>query len=429
MNGEREAAGRWGSMESLTDLVKQARAGDLAAYAELVRVTQDMVYAVSCRVLRDPTLAQDATQDTYLRVYRVLGTLHEPEAFMGWLRRIAITVAINLRRGRRATLLRLDDEIDAPVLDEHEARWSELQRQRLAEALLKLSSHDRQLCDRRYHGAWSIARLARTAGVDEQAMRKRLQRIREKLRREIEMAEQNEIRPAPGQSVLPAKIVELLARPRLIDLPENPVGKISDLLRAMYAGFTEVDLPEIVDLTAAEAVKDAIYVEPRELHHLDDGRILRYDLTLPLLLTVRHEGRPLRLWAAGKAYRHCEADATHLEAFQAELLWMDERERVDLWQMAGQILQSVNMLLPGCAVRIMPTEYAMCSQAWELEAECDGRSLEVLAWGIYTDTIVRHLGGDPARHVAIGVGYGLDRLASLRYAIDDVRKIELAKVS
>jgi phenylalanyl-tRNA synthetase alpha chain len=244
------------------------------------------------------------------------------------------------------------------------------------------------------------------------------------------MAEQDEIRPAPGQSGLPAKVVELLARPRLTDLPENPVGKTSELLRAMFAGFAEVELPEIVDLTAAEAVKDAIYIESREFHHLDEGRILRYDLTLPLLLSVRHEDRPLRVWAAGKVYRHCETDATHLEAFhQAELLWMDDRQRVDVWQMTGQILQSVNMLLPGCAVRIMPIKYAMCSQAWELEAECDGRSLEVLAWGIYTDKLVRHLGGDPARHVAIGVGYGLERLASLRYAIDDIRKIELAKVS
>ena len=59
---------------------------------------------------------------------------------------------------------------------------------------------------------------------------------------------------------------------------------------------------------------------------MDDARILRYDLTLPLLLTVRYEGAPLRIWAAGKAYRLCQVDAMHLEAFhQAEVLWVDER--------------------------------------------------------------------------------------------------------
>ena len=81
------------------------------------------------------------------------------------------------------------------MLDEAETHWSEMQRHRLAAALLTLSPEERQLCDRRYHGRWSTGRLARTTGVDDAAMRKRLQRIRDKLRKEIEMAEQRGIPP------------------------------------------------------------------------------------------------------------------------------------------------------------------------------------------------------------------------------------------
>ena len=67
-------------------------------------------------------------------------------------------------------------------------------------------------------------------------------------------------------------------------------------------------------------------MDPGELHRVDDRRILRYDLTLPLLLTVRYEGQPLRIWTAGKAYRLCQIDAMHLDAFhQAEVLCLDER--------------------------------------------------------------------------------------------------------
>jgi RNA polymerase sigma factor (sigma-70 family) len=419
-------------MESLSDLVMTAQAGDVEAYGRLVQATQTMAYAVALGVLRDPTSAQDAVQQAYLRGFRRLRDLDEPGAFPGWLRRIVITVALNMRRARRMTLLRLDDVPDVPVLDESETRWSDMQRYRLASALLTLTAEERQVCDRRYHGQWTITRLARHAGVDEAAMRKRLQRIRDKLRKEIEMAEQRGIRAQDIGPDLPAKVVELLARPQLTDLPENPVGRILEGLRQVFSDFVEQELPEVVDLAEARKtiVTDAMYVEPTELHRIDEGRILRYDLTLPILLTVRYAGHPLRLWASGKAYRLCQVDAMHLEAFhQAEALWLDDRDRLDQWQMTARVLQSVDRVLPGRTVKIVPTEYAMCSQAWELEVDNDGQWSEVLAWGVFSDRIVSHLGGDPRRQTAIGVGYGLERLAMLRYGIDDIRKLDVASVA
>ena len=231
--------------------------------------------------------------------------------------------------------------------------------------------------------------------------------------------------------ILPARIVELLARPRLTDLPENPVGATAELLRAVHQDADECELPEIVNLTEArQTIADvAIYIDHGELHRIDADRILRYDLTLPMLMAVRYTGAPLRLWSQGKAYRRCQTDATHMEAFhQAEVLWVDEQAQINEWNFAGRVLRSVEALIPGAITRIVPTRYAMCRQSWELEIEYHGRSVESLAWGIYADPIVRHLGADPSRHIAIGLGYGLDRLAAMRYDIDDIRQVELAKV-
>ena len=59
----------------------------------------------------------------------------------------------------------------------------------------------------------------------------------------------------------------------------------------------------------------------------------------------------------------------------------------------------------------------------------DGVASEVLAWGVFRDEIVSHLGGDAHKHAAVGVGYGLERLAMLRYGIDDIRKIDVASVA
>jgi DNA-directed RNA polymerase specialized sigma24 family protein len=111
--------------EALTDVVCRAQAGDLEAYGRVVQATQVMVHALARGGLRDSSLAEDAAQEAYLRAFRRLGDLGEPSAFITWLRRIVITVALNMRRRRRLTLLCLDDVPEVPVLDEAETRWSE----------------------------------------------------------------------------------------------------------------------------------------------------------------------------------------------------------------------------------------------------------------------------------------------------------------
>lgn len=419
-------------MEPLNQFVERARSGDLEAFSVVVRQTQQMAVALAFNVLRDAAQAQDAVQEAYLVTFRRLADLDEPAAFPGWFRRIVITTSLNTRRARRRAFLQLEDAPDVPVLDEREERWTEGQRLRLAGAILTLSRDERRLCDRRYHGGWSAARLAADAGVDETAMRKRLQRIRDKLRKEIEMAERRTIglEQLPGD--MPGKILELLARPQLTELPENPVAKILETIRGIYGGFTDRDLPEVVDWTEAERTiaRDAMYIDARELHRIDDRRVLRYDLTLPLLMHVRYEGTPLRIFTTGKTYRACEPDATHLEAFhQAEVFCLDARERLDKWQVMTLVLKSVEATMPGLPVRITPTKYAMCSEAWDVDVEQHGRWWEVLAFGVFTDRVVEHLGADPARHIAVGAGYGLERFAMLRYGIDDIRRLDVSNVA
>ncbi len=67
------------------------------------------------------------------------------------------------------------------------------------------------------------------------------------------MAEQRGIRSDEIRPDFPAKVVELLARPKLTDLPDNPVGGVLAQLRAMYPDFEDQALPEIIDFAAARA--------------------------------------------------------------------------------------------------------------------------------------------------------------------------------
>ncbi len=224
--------------------------------------------------------------------------------------------------------------------------------------------------------------------------------------------------------------MELLARPRLVDLPENPVAAAVTTLRSAFPCFSLVDLPEEIDLGNARQRLggDAVYIERDALQRIAHERVLRYDLTLQLLLSVRWAGEGQRLTAAGKVYRRERESATHLEAFhQLELFAIDDAGALDVWGFAGWILDAVDRLLPRCEVRMTPTTYPMCARARSLDVRREGAAheewMELMAWGRYADWVVRALGAHPEKQVAVGAGFGLERCAALRYGIDDIRKV------
>src|SRR3954465_2803548 len=105
--------------QELMTVVLQARDGDRTAYGELAERFQATVYAVALARLRNPTEAQELTQEVFLHGMRKLPQLREPAAFAGWLRQITVRMAIN-RLTRRGPL----QKVDADVLDSAEAAGS-----------------------------------------------------------------------------------------------------------------------------------------------------------------------------------------------------------------------------------------------------------------------------------------------------------------
>jgi RNA polymerase sigma factor (sigma-70 family) len=417
--------------DTLAADVRAAQAGDLRAYERVVRATEAMVLAVCRARLRHASDARDAVQEAFLRAHRGLSRLDAPEAFPGYLRRTAERVVSDLKRARRVSFAPFDDLSDAFLADRAaEPLYSDERHAALARALLTLPADARLLTHRIYYGGASVARLAAEARVSEPAMRKRLQRIRDQLREEITMSEHPSSPPAAHDD-LPARVVELLARPTLVALPDNPVARIVAALSAHFAAYSRVELAELVELDAARAEleTDPVYVPSDALLHADARRILRYDLTLRLLLAARGRGAPLRLWAAGKVYRNEQESATRLSAFhQFELLWLDDRDAVEPWAFVGELLSVLDGLVPGASHRVTRTSYPFCSEAWDLGVEVGGEYSELLGCGVYRADVVRMLGGDPARQRAVGCGLGLERLAALHYTIADIRPLERARL-
>lgn len=76
----------------------RAIAGDRAAFVRLVHRTARLVLATILLDVRDPHLADDLTQETFLKAWRAIGTLNDPSRFNAWLIGIAKTVCIDARR-------------------------------------------------------------------------------------------------------------------------------------------------------------------------------------------------------------------------------------------------------------------------------------------------------------------------------------------
>ena len=95
--------------EEITELVLKAQAGCHDAFSELVEKFQPTVYAVALARLRNPTEAQELSQDVFIHVLRKLPQLRDAQCFAGWLRQITVRMAIN-RVTRRGPLHKVEEE-------------------------------------------------------------------------------------------------------------------------------------------------------------------------------------------------------------------------------------------------------------------------------------------------------------------------------
>jgi len=95
------------------DLIDRYLKGDVAAFNELMEAHEDRVFAICLRMLRDREEALDATQDTFLTVFRKADRFQAKAAFSTWLYRVAVNTCYDhLRRKKRNTADQLPQDLD-----------------------------------------------------------------------------------------------------------------------------------------------------------------------------------------------------------------------------------------------------------------------------------------------------------------------------
>jgi RNA polymerase sigma-70 factor (ECF subfamily) len=178
-----------------TELVTRAQRGDEAAFASLAVAVGDRLHAVAHRILRDIDLAEDATQQALLSIWRDLPQLRDPARFEAWSYRLLVRACYaEGRKARRAAPnLRLLPASE-PVADD--AVHTIHDRDQLERAFRQLSIDHRAVVVLHHYMDLSLPATAAALGVPEGTVRSRLHHAMRGLRAALDA----DMRPAAREA-------------------------------------------------------------------------------------------------------------------------------------------------------------------------------------------------------------------------------------
>lgn len=147
-----------------SELVRRAQRGDVGAFESLVRPAYDRLFAAAYRILRDRGAAEDAVQDAFVRCWRDLRGLRDPERFDAWLYRLLVNACRDqARRSRRRPPSAVGREADLPVARDEYASVAD--HDALERAFLALPADQRIALVLTHYVGYSAAEVATIIGV------------------------------------------------------------------------------------------------------------------------------------------------------------------------------------------------------------------------------------------------------------------------
>jgi RNA polymerase sigma-70 factor (ECF subfamily) len=163
-------------------VLNQVHQGNQEAFTHLVETYQRPVYNLCYRMLGDPDEAEDASQETFLRVYKNIQHFDAKRPFTTWLLSIAAHYCIDELRKRHMVILSMDATpyLDPPDrLPGPEASYHLMEDQKRVQALLKtLNPHDRAAVIMYYWYDFSYEEIAHGLSLTPSAVKSRLHRAR-----------------------------------------------------------------------------------------------------------------------------------------------------------------------------------------------------------------------------------------------------------
>lgn len=223
------------------------------------------------------------------------------------------------------------------------------------------------------------------------------------------------------------------------------VGRSHPTLKVMHEivqtfvgmGFSVVEGPEIeTEYNNFDALNIPPYHPSRDdqdSFYVADGYCLRTHTSPAQIRVMESQPPPVRVVVPGRCHRRDTPDASHLMSFyQIEGLYVDHE--VSLADLKGTLAAFAREVFgEDTRIRFRPHFFPFTEPSGELDISClvcGGKGcrlckqsgwLEVLGCGMVHPNVFRHVGYDPRNVTGYAFGMGVDRLAMLKYGIDDIR--------
>ena len=219
----------------------------------------------------------------------------------------------------------------------------------------------------------------------------------------------------------------------------HPVTRTLARIQALFAslGFEVAEGPEIetdfYNFTALNIPENHPARAMHDTFYVDDKHLLRTHTSPVQIRYMQENAPPLKIIAPGRVYR-CDSDVTHTPMFhQVEGLWVDED--ASFAALKGVLADFMQRFFErdDLKVRFRPSFFPFTEPSAEMDIACvmcggDGCRvcshtgwLEVLGCGMVHPNVLGHVNVDSEKYLGFAFGMGVERLAMLRYSVDDLR--------
>ena len=203
------------------------------------------------------------------------------------------------------------------------------------------------------------------------------------------------------------------------------LNEISGILESF--GYKMYTGPEVEDdwhnFTALNTPAHHPARDMQDTFFFENGNVLRTQTSAIQIRAMERDGVPIKMFGIGATYRK-EMDATHSPMFhQIEGLYIDRD--ITMSDLIGDVKAFLQKFfeIENVDLRIRPSYFPFTEPSIEIDIKwANGKWLEIMGAGMVHPNVLRNCGIDPDIYQGFAFGFGWDRLAMLKYGLNDIRQ-------